>query len=287
MNHLMAKIRLRGNAPKYRMVLSDVTLYSLPEDIETFVAYSPDHNLDVDSWFGIPEFASTDYCLDIVQAEYDTPDYEQLALNETDKVDFLFSCQSEGNEYYFQRVTKAQYIKGKGFLRMGDNHTYEQNTKTVVINKLPDAIYIKDRDILFFKNLFAASGIFRGLDALYREATAEETRAFLEGDYVQPAEGYSVAKVGKMNRRRIAKAMDTLESYSNEEKTNIFAYVRDYCPDLPYDGEKFSVSSEDEMKQLIYGIEQRYFTTLVGGERRVANSIVTIAAQQNGDEQND
>ena len=36
----------------------------------------------------------------------------------------------------------------------------------------------------------------------------------------------------------------------------------------------FAVNSEDELKLLLYGIEQRFYTTLVGGERRIANSVI-------------
>jgi hypothetical protein len=33
---------------------------------------------------------------------------------------------------------------------------------------------------------------------------------------------------------------------------------------------------EEELKKLLYGIEQRYYTTRQGGERRLANSITPL-----------
>jgi hypothetical protein len=36
----------------------------------------------------------------------------------------------------------------------------------------------------------------------------------------------------------------------------------------------FEVGTEDELKMLLYGIEQRFYTTIVGGEKRIANSVV-------------
>jgi len=37
----------------------------------------------------------------------------------------------------------------------------------------------------------------------------------------------------------------------------------------------FEVGSENELKMLLYGIEQRFYTTPVGGEKRLANSVIT------------
>jgi hypothetical protein len=38
----------------------------------------------------------------------------------------------------------------------------------------------------------------------------------------------------------------------------------------------FLSSSDDELKFLLYGIEQRFYTTMFGQEKRLANSIQTI-----------
>ena len=38
----------------------------------------------------------------------------------------------------------------------------------------------------------------------------------------------------------------------------------------------FEVGSENELKMLLYGIEQRFYTTPVGGEKRLANSVITL-----------
>jgi hypothetical protein len=40
--------------------------------------------------------------------------------------------------------------------------------------------------------------------------------------------------------------------------------------------ESFSISNEEDLKKLLYGIEQRYYTTKVGNEKRLANSITTV-----------
>lgn len=274
MNHLLAKIKLRGNAPKYKKLLSDESLFELPNNLASYVQYSPDHNLDVDSWFGIEQFSEQTFCLDFLRTSFDSVEYDTLNTRDIDKLDFLCSYQNE-NEYYFQNVTKTQLVSRK-LLYLGDGFRYEENSKTIVINPVADAIYLKDTDILYFKRLPAISGIFKGIDSLYREATETETTNFLQKEFVQLDEGFSAAKVGKLNRRRIAMALDTLNRFEEEEKDTVLGYIRDYCPSLDYEDNTFKIRSDEDLKQLLYGIEQRYYTTPVGNERRCANSIIRL-----------
>jgi len=56
----------------------------------------------------------------------------------------------------------------------------------------------------------------------------------------------------------------------------VLEYTNTYYPELKYKKGKFSVSTEDDMKYLLWGIEQRYYTTPVTKEQRVANSTTTL-----------
>ncbi len=44
---------------------------------------------------------------------------------------------------------------------------------------------------------------------------------------------------------------------------------------------KFSIKDEERLKHLLWGIEERYYTTRVGGEKRVANSVSKIENNAN------
>jgi len=220
MNHLIAKLRLRGNAPKYKKLLSNISLFELPNDLTPHVQYSPDHNLDEDSWFGIEQFSTQEFCLDFLKAPFNSAEYDMLNTVDVDKLDFLCSYQNK-NEYFFQNVSKTQLISKK-LLYLGDAFRYEENSKTIVINSIADAIYMKDRDILYFKRLPTISSIFKGIDILYREATEVETVNFLQREFVQLDEGFSAVKVGKPNRHRIAMALDTLDKFEEEQKGAYF-----------------------------------------------------------------
>ena len=65
---------------------------------------------------------------------------------------------------------------------------------------------------------------------------------------------------------------------SIDDKFEIYTYIKDYCNDIPYDTEhkRFTIKDEESLKHLLWGIEQRYYTTKVGGEKRVANSVSKI-----------
>ncbi|MDU1029654.1 MAG: hypothetical protein E7A50_09265, partial [Clostridiales bacterium] len=59
----------------------------------------------------------------------------------------------------------------------------------------------------------------------------------------------------------------------------MLVYINDYCQEkVSFDAETetFSINSDDELKYLLYGIEQRFYTTPFGKEKRLANSVQPI-----------
>lgn len=57
-------------------------------------------------------------------------------------------------------------------------------------------------------------------------------------------------------------------------------YIQDYCGghklNFDKDNGKFEIKTDDELKYLLYGIEQRLYTTPLSQEKRLANSVVTL-----------
>jgi hypothetical protein len=186
-------------------------------------------------------------------------------------------CSYQTGVYFFQKISNKQLIRKKYFT-LSDEPTLYENAPIIVINDYADAIYVKNEDTLYFKNLSSITTIFRGIDILYREATQEETQEFLDNDFIELANDFSADNVKKANRKRIALAMETLQKFKPREKKQIFSYIREYCEDLQFDenAENFSISNEEDLKKLLYGIEQRYYTTRIGNEKRLANSITTV-----------
>lgn len=152
----------------------------------------------------------------------------------------------------------------------------EESESRLVINKIPDAVYYKTSDSLIFRNLATISSIFRGIDELYKEATSEEVKKFLDESFIELTNAYSVNNVSKTNRKRIGLAMATLKAMSTDDKTTMLSYIDEYCKEkLKFDqgSQKFSISTDNDLKLLLYGIEQRFYTTPFGQERRLANSV--------------
>ena len=279
MPNLCAKLKQREKN-KYRKIISTENPIYLTDDIQVTTAtpYIPGAALEDGEWFFVSSASTQDYKIDLMTAEYNTVDFETLTRSEFGNVDFLFF---EINDMiYFQNVSKSKLVSKKCILCIGENYTYQDDRKEIIIKNCPDAIYNKATDTLYFKHLETITSIFRGVDQLYKEATEEETTQFLSSDFIQLKEGYNSYKVKTANRKRIALAQKTLSSLDEESQKNIFTYIGEYCPDLKVADTSFEVGTEDELKMLLYGIEQRFYTTIVGGEKRIANSVVPFTNAQ-------
>lgn len=276
MNQVYAKIRLRGRTNKYRKVLStEEGIYLSPKElIESSYSYLPDTKLDEDEWFKIPEFSQKEFSIEITKADYESVDYDSLRKFEYEQLDFLFT--KVGKDFFFQNIGKSRLIKRKGILAFGERYRYQNDMSVLFINEYPDAIYVPAEDTLYFQRLEPIINIFKGISELYREATESEVKEFLQNDFIILADGFDASKVKRSNRKRIALAINTLAKMQNEDKRQIFTYIREYCPDITTMEQKFKIGSEEGLRMLLYGIEQRFYTTLVGSEKRIANSIVSL-----------
>jgi hypothetical protein len=280
MNYLLAEIKKRGKSEKTFKIFSvDDNVYPLPTDLDHPKAYNSDYKLEDDEWFHIPNFTNSDYCIDLLKQEFNSAEFNQITKSQLENIKYLIAHQihDENGYFFFQKINTSQLVK-KSWFKISDTPTLEKEAPIVIVNDYADAIFSVEDDILYFKKLTSISSIFKGISELYREATQEETEAFLEEDFVKLEEDFKADNVGTANRKRIALATDTLGRFSDNEKVEIFDYIKDYCNDIPYDDEArtFTVKDEDGLKHLLWGIEQRYYTTKVGAEKRVANSVSKV-----------
>ena len=273
MNCLIVKIKTGSKLTvTYRKLLSDVVIYSMPADLTNALEYSPDTLHEDNEWYKISGFSEKSFCLQLLKGSFSSVNYDNLGTNEIDIIDFL--CSYQDDIFFFQNISRAS-LKPKKVVILGDNYSYDENSKSININDYADAIYMKSKDILYFQKLSKITSIFKGIDVLYREATDEETRNFLNEDFIKIDNGFSVDKVKTRNRQRIALAIDTLKILKKKERKVLIKYIREYCPNLNQDNtDSFTISSDENLKYLLYGIEQRFYTTEVRSEKRIANSII-------------
>lgn len=275
MDQVLAKVKGNGKK-KFFKLLSDQTLFDISLQGMGFVEYNPDHNLDEDSWFKIEQFSQQPYCMDLLKIEFVSSEYDDLPKDKFTNISYL--CAIQGNDYYLQKITPSLFVTKK-MIAFGESAELESGGRRVVVNAMPDAIYQKDSDTLVFRNLATISSLFKGIDELYKEATKEEVEAFLDESFVELSNDYGIEKVSKPNRKRVALAMSTLASMPTEDRDQMLNYINGYCEEkLKFDSEnkKFEITSDEELKLLLYGIEQRFYTTPIGNEKRLANSVQTL-----------
>ena len=276
MDHILAYIKTRAKKRIFKLVSEQSLFDPVTVDLTACVPYNPDHNLDEDSWFKIEGFSNQAFCIDLLQKVFDSKDYDDLTKENFSKIAYLFAVQ--GEDFYFQKITPSLFVKRKTLV-FGEAASLEQSQTRLVINALPDAVYFKGSDTLVFRNLATISSIFKGIDELYKEATKEEVEQFLDESFIELSNDYGVEKVSTPNRKRIGLAMKTLESMSADDRTNMLEYIDGYCEQkLKFDqqNQKFEISTDEDLKLLVYGIEQRFYTTPFGKEKRCANSVTTM-----------
>ncbi|MBV2132605.1 ATP F0F1 synthase synthase [Pseudomonas sp. MAP12] len=276
MDVVLAKVKRVRKKSVFKLV-SDCTLFAAVDvDPSACVPYNPDHNLDEESWFKISQFSSQPYCVDILREGFDSKSYDDLTKDKF--TDISYVCAVQGEDFYFQKVTPSLFLRRKTLV-FGEVAEVEKDRVRLVVNLQPDAVYIKAKDVLIFKSLATISSIFPGIDELYKEATQEELERFLAEPFIELANEFGAEKVSKPNRKRVALAMETLAALPAQDKEAMLAYIDGYCGDqLRFDkgAGKFEISSDNELKLLIYGIEQRFYTTQFGQEKRLANSVQAL-----------
>lgn len=276
MDHVFAHVK--GNTKKKIFkLISNHTLFTFDQSCLNFcVEYDPSHNLDEDSWFKITNFRSQSFCPDILKNNMDSKDYDDLEKHQFGNISYIISVQ--GRNFYFQKVSIGVFVRRK-MISFGETVEIEEKATRIAIKDEPDAIYLTDEDMLVFKKLSAISDIFKGIDILFKEATNEEVQKFLESPFIAISPDYQVNSVSKPNRKRITPALEALENMTEDQKLQLVPYIKEYYPNelkLDQSNERFVISSDNELKTLLYGVQERFYTTKFGGEKRVANSVRAI-----------
>jgi hypothetical protein len=277
MDYLIAKVKMKGSKKEhFHKLVSDKTVYAINIANIQLVDYEPDHNLDEDSWFQVENFLQQSYCIDLLKKDFVSAEYNEIPKDKFSQIAYL--CAVQSGDYFFQKVTPSLYATRKA-ISFGENVKLEEDGNRLYINNEPDAIYLKDDDKLIFRSLATVSSIFKGIDGLYKEATKQEVSEFLDESFIELTNDYGVDKVSKPNRKRVALAMTSLAAMSAQDQDQMLSYIHSYCDQrLTFDqpNKKFEIQNDEELKYLLYGIEQRFYTTILGQEKRLANSVQTL-----------
>lgn len=268
-NFIYAKVKRKQNM--FRVINTETQVYDTNELFLNGIEYNPSTLIEKEELYQLSNFSNSDFALDFIKNDLDSVNYDQIGKEDLKKLSYI--CTVQANIYFFQIINSSLFISKKWFSI--DELTLETEKPIIAINPFADAIYDKENDILYFKKLTAAQKIFKGMDQLYREATKEETQSFLNNDFLDVGSSYDSDSVTIPNRKRIAMVNETLEKLSDKEKQDIYKYTTEYGQ-VTYENGKFKIDNDDDLKFVLWGIEQRFYTTPIGREKRVANSIIRI-----------
>ena len=260
-NRVIAKLKNRGrSADSFCQIFNDQVVYGVPS-FDNCIEYDDERKLEDDQWFCIDAFSNKDYCPEYLKNPLQSL-YSSIERNDYKRIDYIFGTMDNENILWFLNVTPGRYIK---------------NPIIQLLNNEPKLIENEsDVDKLYFKNLSLITSLFKGIEVLFREATNDEVTEFLESAIVDMGEGYESDMIKTQNRKRLKAAKEKYESFSDEQKLLLDEYLHDYCPELEKTDNGYKVNNEVEMTKLLNGINQRYYTTPVDKERRLANSVSVL-----------
>lgn len=277
MSYLYARIRKRTSKDKNRKILqTDEQIYAYSKTmVLEKTPYCQESLLDEGSWYYIEDFSKSKHVIGLINEEFSSVDFDNISKDEIGQIEYLFSISEDGSEMYFQKIGKAALVSKKRISWLSGQFEYSAESPSIVINEHPDAVYNKLEDVLYFKTIPSITGIFPDIADLYREATKEETEAFFKMDFLT-IDGLTVEQVNQPNLKRIALIKEVLDSMTKKDQNSIIKYISDYCDDLSDGKGSFVVKNNEDLKLVLYGVDQRFYTTPVGREQRIANSIIKM-----------
>ena len=235
-------------------------------------------NLGDYEWLRLENFSTKDFATKEIKKKTTGADYDLATQADAAGIEYIFELSDE--LLFFQKVTRNAFIKKRSFITLGEGFEKKENISLFQINVYPDAIYDRTKDVLYFRKLFSITKIFNGINEIYRAATDTEVQSFLAEKAFSLADGFSAEKVKIPNRKKIALVQDTFSKMSKQKKKEMFDYIKDYYPNLSLNNGKAQISSEEDLKNILYGLEERFYTTLITKEKRIANSITSAEAKE-------
>lgn len=255
-----------------KMLENDKELFHVPTFTEDKVLeYYPKTNLSEDEFFKISNFSKNTYCLDIMKANFNSVDYDLMKRNDFVSLNFIISIQN--NFWCFQKINKSNLIRKK-MITIGNNYEYREDFEGVPLNYIADAFYSKTEDILYFKKLNRLTSIFEKINTLYKIATNEETEQFFNEAIVKLANKFKIQNISVANRRKIALINEKIKN--QDIKKELVEYISNYYPNLKKENGEFLISNNSDLKVLLDGLDEKFYTAPITKEKRLANSIIPL-----------
>lgn len=275
---ILGKIKCKRNELGYRKLISvDDNVYeNITSLVQESILYNPNTLLESkNQWYRLTEFSHNEFLNSNLNSIIESSaSYSMLKHEEWGLLVYLLVIND--NFIYIQGIGKNILVKKKKLFKISDGFQYDAQREEIIIKDIPDAIYDIGADTLYFQKLLSLTKIFPGIDSLYKEATDQEVKTFLKQSFIILKNGFSYSEVKTLNRKRIALLQGMMVDLSIEEKMRIISYIGEYCSSLKRVEDAFEIGTEKDLKLLLYGLQERFYTTPIGDEKRIANSIIPI-----------
>ena len=275
---ILGKIKCKRNELGYRKLISvDDNVYeNITSLVQESILYNPNTLLESkNQWYKLTEFSHNEFLNSNLNSIIESSaSYSMLKHEEWGLLVYLLVIND--NFIYIQGIGKNISVKKKKLFKISDGFQYDAQREEIIIKDIPDAIYDIGADTLYFQKLLSLTKIFPGIDSLYKEATDQEIKTFLKQSFIILKNGFGYSEVKTLNRKRIALLQGMMVDLSIEEKMRIISYIGEYCSSLKRVEDAFEIGTEKDLKLLLYGLQERFYTTPIGDEKRIANSIIPI-----------
>lgn len=262
-------VKTTDKAEKLFKLIADQSVYEIP-DLTANEEYSSTSLLAEGEFFCLSVFSTLNYCPGYLKVPFDSTQYNQFDTGRFGDISYLLSVQHVAPETYFcfQKVPVQSKVVDKpliDFHNFGQEPSFKRKGNYIVINEMPDAIYVKSEDKLYFKNLDDIKSIFDKISAIYKQASPQETKDFVQEPFISLGGTFNANKVGKGNRNRIIKAKEKLDNLDPGQRNKLFEYIHEFKPSLPYEfaQKKFTIKSDKDLTDLLLGIDERYYKTTI------------------------
>ena len=247
-------------------------------NLEEAIIYDSNNDM-AHQWFKMNEFSTSEACLQVLTNHFEAADLESLDMASFSDIDFI--AFYDGESFYIQKTPKSNYIRKKQISFNGDAVNYKTDESVIFISPIPNCIYNRASDVLYFMDISKAYAVFGNLRVNYRNATNGEVENFLSSDMVDAID-FDASKVGLSNRKRIASVLTLYNNYSDEQKITLKNYIKQKVGyNIEYDeiAHKFKIGNDKQLRLLLYGIQQRFYLPPLAeeGDVKVATNTTSIS----------
>lgn len=269
--------RLSGKRGEHLVVFTDeqtmtdasLQQYNAPQ-ITTPIEFKPGRTLHDDEWY----FVELD---DEKQLEMITPytgnadtasDNRTIGASEYAKVVALY--KTNGSELLVTKVSAGMRVESKTFIGLNAHPEIKSYQKAIEFTGVIDAYY-DGSNKLYFKHYSKIRSLFPGIEAFYRDATAEEKNTFLGKPFFD-IQGVDVDAIGMRDSQKIAEILDDDRIQLDDDtfQQNAIAYAREYAPELVTEDGKLQITDKKTLQKSLNVLTDRYYTSGLFGDKREA-----------------